>query len=101
MIREAINTTITILHPGIEEPEDAKPRFAARLATLRGKRVALLDNGKVNAGVLLDAVAARLQRLGIGEVRSWKKQHAAQSGEMLFPALLGWQPDFVLTGLGD
>lgn len=96
-----MNATLTILHPGIETAREAKPRLAARLATLQGKRVALLDNGKVNAGVILAAVAARLKRLGIGDVRAWKKQHAAQSGEKLFPELLGWKPDLVLTGLGD
>lgn len=96
-----MTATLTVLHPGIEVPEDVKPQLAARLATLQGKRVALLDNGKVNAAAMLDAVAARLQRLGVGEVRRWKKQHAAQSGEKHFPALLGWQPDLALTGLGD
>ena len=96
-----MTATITILHPGLEKPEDAKPQLAARLGTLQGKRIALLDNGKVNAGAWLDAVAARLQRLGAGDVRRWKKQHAAQSGDKHFPALLGWQPDLLLTGLGD
>ena len=96
-----MNATLTILHPGIETAREAKPRLAARLATLQGKRVALLDNGKVNAGALLAAVAARLQRFGIADVRAWKKQHAAESGEKIIPGLLGWRPDLALVALGD
>jgi hypothetical protein len=96
-----MNTTLTILHPGIETPVASKPRLAPRLATLEGKRVALLDNGKVNGGALLAAVAAKLKSLGIGDVRVWKKQHAAQSADKLFPELLGWKPDLMLTAIGD
>ncbi len=96
-----MNQTLTILHPGIENTGKAKPRLAQRLLSLEGKRVALLDNGKVNAGAILSAVGERLKKLGVTEMRSWKKAHAAQGGEMHFPELLGWKPDLVLTGLGD
>jgi hypothetical protein len=96
-----MNATLTILHPGNESGSELKPRLAPRLETLQGKRVALLDNGKVNAGALLAAVAARLQRFGIAEVRAWKKQHAAAPGERQIPELIRWKPDLALTGLGD
>lgn len=96
-----MNTMLTILHPGIETAVVSKPRLAPRLASLEGKRVALLDNGKVNGGALLATVAARLKSLGIGDVRAWKKQHASQSGDKLFPELLGWKPDLLLTAIGD
>ncbi len=96
-----MNASITVLHPGVETPKDAKPQLARRLSSLAGKRVALLDNSKVNAGTLLAAVAERLKSLGIGETRAWKKQHASHTGEHLFPELLAWKPDLVLTGLGD
>ena len=96
-----MTNTFTVLHPGIERRAEARPQLAPRLASLAGKRVALLDNSKVNAGAILAAVAARLQKLGAAETRAWKKQHASHSGEKVIPGLLGWQPDLVLTGLGD
>ena len=52
--------TLTILHPGVEHPHDAKPRLAPRLQSFAGKRVALLDNGKVNASVMIGAIADRI-----------------------------------------
>lgn len=96
-----MNTTLTILHPGIESGREAKPRLAPRLASLNDKRVALLDNGKVNAGAILAAVAERLKQFGVGETRAWKKQHASQGGDRLFPEIFAFRPDLVLTGLGD
>ncbi len=96
-----MSNTLTILHPGIEAASDAAPKLAARVTSLKGKRVALLDNGKVNAGVILAAVAERLKAKGIGEVQTWKKQHASQGGDAVFPALFAWKPDLALTGLGD
>jgi len=96
-----MNATITVLHPGVESRAQGKPVLAPRLASLEGKRVALLDNGKVNGGALLATVAARLKSLGIGDVRAWKKQHAAQSADKLFPELLAWKPDLLLTAIGD
>jgi hypothetical protein len=96
-----MSNTLTILHPGVEKPAQAQPQPAPRRKALQGARLALLDNGKVNAGALLKVVAARLQQLGVGEVRAWKKQHAAQPGEVQIPELLDWKPDLVLTGVGD
>ena len=94
-------TSLTILHPGIETARAARPQLAPRLASFEGRRLALLDNGKVNAGTLLTAVAARLKSLGVAETRAWKKQHAAQGGDKWFPEIFAWEPDLVLTGLGD
>lgn len=96
-----MNTTLTILHPGIEDATKAKPRLAARVDSLRGRRLALLDNGKVNAGAILAALASRLQQQGVAEVRAWKKPHAAESGEKRIAELMAWKPDLVLTGIGD
>jgi hypothetical protein len=92
---------ITILHPGIEQPDMAAPKLAARQATLRDKRLALLDNGKLNADTMLLAVTDRLKSLGVGEVRAWRKRHASESGEAVIPELLAWRPDLVLNALGD
>lgn len=102
--------TITILHPGVEvAPASAvvarpnsKHIQSSRLSGLSGKRLALLDNGKVNSGPILVAIAERLQsRHGVAEFRSWKKRHAGDSGAAVIPALLEWKPDFALTAIGD
>ena len=101
--------TITVLHPGIETAADVAaakaargPQLAPRLSGLKGKRLALLDNGKVNSGAILGAIAKRLQaRHGVAEVRAWKKRHAGESGAAVIPDLLRWRPELALTAIGD
>jgi hypothetical protein len=99
-----MNDMLTVLHPGLEtEPAlKAQPRLASRLASLKGKRLALLDNGKVNAGAVLAALGKRLQdRFGIAEVKTWKKRHAGATGAAVIPDLMKWSPHLALTALGD
>ena len=101
--------TIIVLHPGIEAAgapvttSVARPRVGApRLASLEGKRIALLDNGKVNSGPVLVAIAKRLQaRFGVAEFKAWKKRHAGDSGAAVIPSLVAWKPDLALTAIGD
>jgi len=109
----AMTATLTILHPGVESPPPDSvastaganagglaPRidFAKAGNTLR---LALLDNTKVNADRLLEAVGKRLKAHGFGEVRMWRKRHAGESGADAIADLLKWKPNLVLTGLGD
>ncbi len=96
-----MQSSYVTLHPGVEATSKKAPQMAARLSSLEGKRVALLDNGKVNAGAIVAAVAERLKARGVTEVRAWKKQHASAGGDHHFPEMLGWKPDFVLNALGD
>lgn len=109
---EAQRSTMQVLHPGIEavaSPAAAAtapngkrvPRLSKAGGGLRGRKLAILDNGKVNAGEFLDAMARRLQREGLAEVRKWKKRHAGETGAAVIPGLLAWKPDLVLTALGD
>ena len=107
--------TIAILHPGVETPQPATARvqpraasgpiaggLAPRLDTLRGKRLALFENGKVNALQILVAVGKRLEaRHGIAETRVWRKRHAGDTGAAVIPEVLAWKPDLVLTSTGD
>ena len=52
--------------------------LAARPRTLEGVTIALLDNSKPNAGVLLERVGALLAaRGGAREVRAWSKPGAS------------------------
>jgi hypothetical protein len=95
---------LTVLHPALEtEPAPkTKPRLATRLASLQGKKLALLDNGKVNAGAVLTAIGKRLKdKHGLAEVRTWKKRHAGETGAGIIPDLMKWRPDLALTALGD
>jgi hypothetical protein len=113
-----MNNTLSVLHPGVETGPVIAPApsasakaakrpgsgLAARLSHdpgLRGRRVALLDNTKVNAAELMSAVAKRLAAHGIGEVRMFRKRHAGESGAAAIAEIVKWQPDLVLTGLGD
>jgi hypothetical protein len=62
---------------GILDPRGSAPaargRRAARLRSLEGTTVALIDNGKPNANLLLDAVAERLAKLGVSGSRVYTK----------------------------
>lgn len=108
-----MESTFRIVHPGMEQVPDlesksatAKPKYtlARRLpaaAPFEGKKLALLDNSKVNARELFEAIAERLKHLGIGEVRSWRKRHAGETGASHIAQIVAWKADLVLTGLGD
>ena len=110
-----MKNTMTVFHPGVEDSAQvnltgaasaslSQPRTGAPTSpvpALKGLTVALLDNTKVNAIELFRAVARRLEPLGIGEIRSWRKRHAGESGSAVIADMMKWKPDLVLTGLGD
>lgn len=101
-----MSDTLTVLHPGIEGPgaavkAAANAAVAAAAGSLKGLRVALFDNTKINADNLFAAIARRLEALGAGPVQMFRKRHAGDSGADKIPGMLAWQPDLVLTGLGD
>ena len=112
-----MKNTLLVLHPGVETadantvasiesvrvavPSSRQASLAPRLSSFKGRRIAVLDNTKVNAVELMTAVAKRLQAHGISEVRHWRKRHAGESGAQFIPDMLNWKPDLVLTGLGD
>ncbi len=112
--------TMAVLHPGVESahtaplrsaaapiamklPEPAAgPRLSARLSTLRGKRLALFENGKVNALQILVAVGKHLEaRHGVAETKVWRKRHAGGTGAEIIPLIMAWKPDLVLVSTGD
>lgn len=112
-----MGSTLLIVHPGVEDPASdptveavrkpaagASRPLAARVgnvAALRGKRLALLDNSKVNARELFEALAERLRSMGVAEVQRWRKQHAGTDGMPLIREILAWKADLAITGLGD
>lgn len=61
--------TITVLNPTANPPA-APAGLGARLASLDGMRIGLLDNNKPNASVLLDRVGERMENaFGVSVVR--------------------------------
>ena len=107
----AMSDKLIVLHPGVEAvtrpipaqvvPASARPGLAPRLATLQGKRLALLDNSKVNAKELLTAVGKRLQeQYGVAEVRIWRKPASAIPASFIAD-IMSWKPALVLTASGD
>ena len=106
---------LAVLHPGVEAADAADIRaarsdgsnpsrrigLAPRLATLAGKRLALLDNNNVNARELLHAFAERLQRdYGIGEIRAWRKPTSAAPAPFM-DEIRQWMPDLLFSASGD
>jgi hypothetical protein len=104
-----------VLHPGVEahtpvkNPHDLIPeggrehgqrQLAPRLASLVGKRLALLDNNKVNARELLTAFGAQLKRLGVSDIKMWRKPTSAAAAPFI-SEITAWKPDLMLTASGD
>jgi len=88
------------LYDPTAEPRVIDARLAARLGSLTGTRVGILDNGKANAGTLMLAVARILQeRYGVTEVVKREKPVAGPPKAEVLDALS--QCDFALVGSAD
>lgn len=75
---------------------------AAALATLEGKTIGILENGKLNAAEMLHEVAALFEaRHGctVRPIYSKSNASAPASPELLKQAV--GEVDFLITGLGD
>jgi hypothetical protein len=90
---------ITVYDP-TAEPKALGATLAPRLADLRGTRAGILDNGKANAGVLMVAIAERLQTLhGVGGIVKREKPVAGPPSPQVVADLS--ECDFVLAGSAD
>lgn len=90
---------MNVLIPLAARASDRKG-LAPRPASLRGRRVGILDNGKPNADVLLGRVAELLaERAGSGPVRWWRKPAAAYPAAAIDAIVAA--SDVVLTGSAD
>ena len=90
---------LTVYDP-TADPKALGAQLAPRLATLRGARAGILDNGKANAGTLMLAVAKRLQEShGAGEIVKREKPVAGPPSSQVLDALAAC--DVALVGSAD
>jgi hypothetical protein len=88
------------LYDPTAEPRAVAAQLAARLPSLAGKRIGILDNGKANAGTLMLAVARTLQeRYGAGEIVKREKPVAGPPSPEVLEALS--HCDLALVGSAD
>ena len=82
---------------------DAEPRApAARPRDLRGLRLAVLDNTKWNAGMLLGRIAEQLEsELGLAGVRYFRKESFSKSADPSLLEEIAASGDLALTAIGD
>jgi hypothetical protein len=96
--------TSAILDPtGLSSrPQVAGLTLAPRPVNLAGVRVGLLENGKQNARLLLEDVAALLRdRYGAGEATVRRKENFAQPAAPALVDELSAESDVVVVGVGD
>jgi hypothetical protein len=90
---------VTLYEP-TAEPRILAAGRAKRVDSLAGKKIAILDNSKANAGTLMLAVAKRLQeRYGAGEVVKREKGIAGAPSPTILDALTTC--DVALVGSAD
>jgi len=89
-----------LVHPGNESQPQAAPP-PARLATLKGKRIGLLDISKPGGSFFLDRLEELLRtKYEVGEVvRARKPTYTKNAPPMIMEQLLG--VDAVVEGLAD
>ncbi len=91
---------VTIVHPGNESvPKAAKP--PARLASLRGKKIGLLDISKPGGSLFLDRLEEILRtKYGVVEIlRTRKPTFSKNAPPQIIEQLRGM--DAVVEGLAD
>lgn len=91
---------LTLVHPGNESKPQAAPP-PARLATLRGKRIGLLDISKPGGSFFLDRLEQLLRtKYAVGEVvRAKKPTYTKNAPPQVIEQLSGM--DAVVEGLAD
>jgi hypothetical protein len=90
---------LTVYDP-TAEPKGQGSELAPRLATLRGARAGILDNGKANAGLLMSAIVDRMRVThGVADVVKRHKPVAGPPSPQVVADLS--HCDFVLVGSAD
>ena len=85
---------------GIVEVESTA--ISARLRSLKGLKLGVLDNTKWNGRRLLEETTALLDaEFGLGEVNYYKKENFAVTASAELIATIARENDFALTAIGD
>lgn len=93
--------SIEVLSPAGKAKQNPQG-MAERLATLDGKVVGILDNGKPNADLLLREVADKLKsRYGISEVIAFRKRTVNEAASQDILQSLSSRADAVVVATGD
>jgi hypothetical protein len=91
-----------ILDPTGATDATADTTLAPRLATLDGKVLALLDNGKPNGAALLQEVARQLRmRHALRDVLMYTKPYFGTPVEPTQTQRIFEECDFAITAIGD
>ena len=93
-----MSDTMTVLMPTGASQTDTVPT-APRPASLRGLRVALLDNGKEFSDIVLAGLAQALARdFGVSDIKFWRKGFPAKGAP--FIAEMAAESDVAISGVG-
>jgi len=90
-----------ILDPTVEATAQTLA-YAPRMASLQGKRVALVDNTKFNSDRLLQKIGDILKsKHGVRETRVWRKQNASVPVDEATIVEIRKTWDVTIAGIGD
>ena len=90
-----------LLDPTVEAPPQLLS-YAPRVASLQGKRVALVDNTKFNSDRLLEKIGDLLKaQHGVAETRLWRKRNASVPVDEAVVAEIRGSCDVTIAGIGD
>ena len=91
-----------LLDPTGESDQATDTQLRPRVRSLRGLRVALLENTKPNGAVLLQHVGRELQEnYGVREVRMFRKGYFGTPVEESVVQQILRNSDFAVAGIGD
>lgn len=91
-----------VLDPTGRADTNQDTSLAPRGTAIRGATLGLLDNGKVNGGVLLEELGRQLEvSAAVGSVRLFTKPYAGQPLEPSQLEEISKECDFVVTAIGD
>lgn len=94
--------SITIVDPGVEEPQASAQAMAPRLVSLAGTTIGVIDNSKHMAAPLLSAVEELLKsRYGVGVTVRYRKDNPSIPTPAESVAQLVGDCDAVIHGVAD
>ncbi|MEC9286149.1 MAG: hypothetical protein VYC36_09270 [Pseudomonadota bacterium] len=94
--------SMELMDPGADGDGGPTRVTAPRLASLDGKKIGLLSNGKANAELLLRETAARFEKEhGCSVVHFIDKRNAGKPADPAYLAKLAAEADFLITAVGD